>query len=269
MANYVTYIDRKPYLARLPFGGAKKSGRTEWNHFMELADIGSPFQTQETAVWCQETPRPGKKTKTARLTNNLSETRIVRGGQGVANRWRCCPADKRSTWLGYQPVLVPLRPGIYLPDHHPWPEELIGTTIKLGTLCVNRSPLDISDNTCCQCLPGDKLSLTDTHPNPRKQIRFIRAGSVLIADHVLAVNVSWLDLQACNLIPELDPPDIFQKPVPGSRIFPTSAGCLVMTPNKSADPDLIQTRFVHNTGAVQNMTDIQFKNGKPVSVTLM
>lgn len=42
-----------------------------------------------------------------------------------------------------------------------------------------------------------------------------------------------------------------------------------MTTNKSADPDLIQTRFVHNTGAVQNMTNIQFKNGKPVSVTLM
>lgn len=50
MANYVTYIDRKPYLARLPFGGAKKSGRTEWNHFMELTEIGSPFQIQETAV---------------------------------------------------------------------------------------------------------------------------------------------------------------------------------------------------------------------------
>lgn len=232
MANYVTYIDGKPYFARLPFDNG------EWDDLIHLfTAIGAPFDTDNSRAektLCQNRPRTG---------TNKKNRRFVRGGAIDQREQETVNADSREPDIGYRPVLIPLIPGMYIHNRNPWPDELIGTTWDMGALAVNRSVVDTSNG--YRTLPGDKLSLVDTPLYKYAAIRWIRAKDILVASRVLATSVSWNDLQAADLIPDIEPPKNTPTDAPANRrILPTENGCLVLT---GAESDRTYTlRFVSN-----------------------
>lgn len=66
--------------------------------------------------------------------------------------------------------------------------------IKLGSLYLDGQPVEIG----ADYAPGQSIEVGKTIPG--KEISWVVVNEMLIADRCILTNVSWNDLNACNLI---------------------------------------------------------------------
>ena len=200
----MSYIDGKPYLVRLPLGGNgdfqeiknlfrrlgfKSKRPVEWDRIAHLScDDDSIFHWDTICSWCEDT-----EDHTIPYIHH-----VLRGGRAFGFHFSL-PSSCENTFIGRRPVLVPLNSETLQPDPQQLSHISDGTAVSLGTLFINGRPQDhptipTASGDIPRYLFSAELRIGDTHPDPDKQIRWIKNGNTLIANCNLVRGISWKDL---------------------------------------------------------------------------
>lgn len=182
----LTYIDGKPYRVHLPKGGNRLAG-LDWDRIIIFLDGSDErFHWKGIASWCIEPD-------------------VCRGetlyGCGGAHQ----PGVKSET-IGFRPVLTPLDPETMAPDRNAWSGIEDGEIITFGSLYMGGKAVSVrkeftNEPVLTAYVPGTRLTVGDSVPDPQKQIGFIKFKGEFWANQNLLNCISWRDLQRqgfCN-----------------------------------------------------------------------
>lgn len=186
--SVVVYIDGLPYLVQLPISEYSWSAYQEWDPIIYFLDGNNGiFHWKGVASWCQ-----GRDPLKTQLHICRGSTLYGVGRENVL-------ADVRRKDIGFRPVLTPLNPKTLDPDINAWSGIKDGDRLFLGTLYMDGFAISARESLCKQWTPTEyrvnaKLEIGDSHPEPEKQICFIKFKGKLWADRNLLVMISWNDL---------------------------------------------------------------------------
>lgn len=191
MRDDVTWIDGLPYLVRMPNGGRLKGDPSEWDSIIDaIGEDDSLFHWKGVFSWCQE----------IRTFADTLKKAVVRGGDS-ARCWFKHPVILEDKGVGFRPVLVPLSKDTLEPDDSAWSSLHDGERIQIGTLYLDdipqQNPQDpVLDGDIPEYLSGSAIKLGDSDNDTNKQLHFIKAGNILIADRNILTNMTWDTLYA-------------------------------------------------------------------------
>lgn len=191
MRDDVTWIDGLPYLVRMPNGGRLKGDPSEWDAIIDIiGEDDSLFHWRSVFSWCQE----------IRTFADTLKKAIVRGGDS-ARCWFKHPAILEDKGVGFRPVLVPLNKDSLEPDDSVWSSLRDGERVQIGTLYLDDIPQQNPQNPVFggdipEYLSGTAIRLGDSDKDTNKQLHFIKAGNILIADRNILTNMTWDALYA-------------------------------------------------------------------------
>lgn len=188
-----TYINGNPYAVVLPTGGEiRKDKNNMWDQAMDaLRDHNKDLHFCNMFSWCQNEPKGLKSMCTIR-------------GFADPKEYDYEYATCGGTTLGYRPFMIPLNSESLLPDPSRLQGYKDGTTFCMGTLYMDRQPLQNPQNPSLPSdtpnyTPGTDLRIGDSHEDPKNHIRWLKAGDFLVADRNLIKNISWEDLDKQGL----------------------------------------------------------------------
>lgn len=191
MRDDAVWIDGLPYLVRMPNGGKLEGDYSEWDSIIDaIGEKDTLFHWKSMFSWCQE----------IYTFADILKKAIVRGGDS-ARCWFKHSAIIEDTGVGFRPVLVPLNRVTLEPDDSVWDSLHDGECIQFGTLYLDDTPQQNPQNPVFGgdipvYLPGAAIRLGDSDKDTNKQLRFIKAGNILIADRNILTNMTWDTLYA-------------------------------------------------------------------------
>lgn len=188
------FINGNPYAVVLPTSEAGKDQTVSmWDR--TIAALGSHqnrLHFGSVFSWCQNSP----------YTDPMF--RWVRGFSNTNDQDYEHPSTHTAS-LGYRPCLIPLNPETLQPDSSKLEKYKDGTTFCMGTLYMNKRPIDnpqipTRDGDITDYIPGADLRIGESHEDPKYHIQWLKAGDCLIADRNLLKNISWDDLDKYGLV---------------------------------------------------------------------
>ena len=199
MAYTPVKIDGRPYAVRLPTGGAWHGAPSEWDSMLDtLGEKNHALHVKNILSWCQDTAR------------DHPDCRVYRG-QLSARHWNNTYHYRAYPHVGYRPVLEPLSPATLKPDPSILSGIPDGCVLTMGSFSVNGIPRPLpQDPVWCGDIPQYRdhavLSIGDTAPDVRNQLRFIKCGGLLWCDRNLMTGMSWDVLSDAGLVYGQDNP---------------------------------------------------------------
>lgn len=206
----VTYIDGAPYAAILPIVEEDPDVFDDLNYMCLARHLEKKHAISKLNA-------AGVASLTMTPTLDPSDGKSVKiitiGGLTPTCR-DLIDADVLSNCIGYRPVLAPLCSCEDATDLDLLSEKGFknGDMVTLGTLYLNGDPVKVPKNPVpngdITSYPGGAvISFGDTSENPDEQLHWFCMDGFLICDRVVLVNVSWLQLNAQNLVYGFDDDD--------------------------------------------------------------
>ena len=182
------FIDGQPYEVRLLTSD-------EWDKVIDTVGANNNLlHYSKTASWVQDND------------DMFPSWAIVRGGKQARTKDSYSKTD-RGPIVGFRPCLVPLNPSTLKPDNSRFSNVKDGELLSFGTVRIgaHATPYAVpktrgSEGDIPHYYGGGVVSIYDSTDVGKRNIQWVKAGNLLVADRNLLLNVDWNQINDWGLV---------------------------------------------------------------------